>query len=118
MKGLIKYPEFEADMLRALDEGFHDRELTYSCADLYDVGLCDAHKLTEAIRCANHTLFCAGLNPQHYIKPIFVTNIENGETFHDWKMSQPGFLLVFLSANESNRRFNRYKIELINRLLD
>ncbi|WP_159518015.1 hypothetical protein [Sunxiuqinia indica] len=116
MKSLIKYPEIETDMLRALIEGLHDRELRYSCTDLYDAGLRDEHELAEAIRHANHTLFCAGLNPQHYIKPIFVTNIENGDTYHDWKMSQTGFLLVFLSANESNKLFNRYKIEIIDRL--
>ncbi|WP_339737547.1 hypothetical protein [uncultured Sunxiuqinia sp.] len=117
MKSLIKYPEIETDLIRRLIEGFHDQELHYSCADLYDAGLCDSSQLAEAIRYANQTLFRAGLNPQHYIKPIFVTNIENGETYRDWKMSQAGFLLVFLSAQESNRLFNRYKIELINRLL-
>ncbi len=117
MKSLIKYPEIETDMLLALIEGFHDRELKYSCADLYNAGLRDSLQLAEAVRYANQTLFRAVLNPQHYIKPIFVTNIENGETYHDWKMSQAGFLLVFLSAKESNRLFNRHKIELINRLL-
>ena len=117
MKSLIKYPETEDEMLQALIEGFHDRELHYSCTDLHNAGLFDDYELMEAIREANQSLFHAGLNPQHYIKPIFVTNIENGETYHDWKMSRTGFLLVFLSARESNRLFNRHKIELINRLL-
>ncbi|KOH45561.1 hypothetical protein [Sunxiuqinia dokdonensis] len=117
MKALIKYPEIDLDMLSRLIDGFHDRELRYSCADLYDAGLRDSHQLAEAIRCANQTLFRAGKNPQHFIKPIFVTTIENGETHSDWKMSPAGFLLVFLSAKESTRLFSQHKLELINRLL-
>ncbi|WP_299577113.1 hypothetical protein [uncultured Sunxiuqinia sp.] len=118
MKDLIHYPPNEVEWLNTLDELVHDRELKYRCTDLYKAGVEDETELLSAIRHANQSLFRSGLNPHHYIKPLFVTAVESGQTYHDWKMSAAGFLLVLFSANQSSRKFNRFKIALINRLLE
>ncbi|MGQ7869104.1 hypothetical protein [Sunxiuqinia sp. sy24] len=118
MKNLIHYPPNEVELLNTLNELMHDRELKYRCIDLCQAGIDDETELLSAIQHANQSLFRSGLNPHHYIKPLFVTALESGQTYHDWKMSEAGFLLVFFSANQSSRKFNRCKIALINRLLE
>ena len=117
MNSITRYPIDASEAINRFLDTVHDLEMTHTYRDLFLAGIDNGEVLYNAIQEAIRVLHLSGHNPEHHIKHIFLTDIQNGHTTHEWKMSRLGFTLTILSADGNSLRLNRTKIEIIRKLL-
>lgn len=110
---MVRYSYTEEDLFESFAEAIYDSELKYCCNDLYKTGIDDEADMSMAILKSMQVLGHAGLLPRHHFKHIFVTNINEGNIYSDWRMSKMAFLLVLMHANGNNPLLNKWKIEMV-----
>jgi hypothetical protein len=113
MADLVKYPIIEDELISYFTGALNARELKYSCDDLYNAGIENDFELGGAILKSIQVLKQAGLQPQHHFKHIYVTELDTGKTYNDWRISKMGFLLVLIHSTGSNQILNKWKIEMV-----
>lgn len=112
MMEIIKYPLSENEMNRLFEEAIYDSGLKYTCKNLFTAGVENEAELVMAIIKSIQVVRQSGLTPQHHFKHLFVTSIETGKTFNDWRMSRMGFLLVLMHSGGNSELVNRWKIKM------
>jgi hypothetical protein len=113
MKDIVKYPIVDDDFIDLLSEAMYDAELKYSCNDLFMAGIESEEEMGIAILKSIQVINQVGLVPQHHFKHLFVTSIETGKIYNNWRMSRMGFLLVLMHASGNNPLLNKWKIEMV-----
>lgn len=112
MDEILRYPIDESEVINMLEDAIFDADLKYTCKDLYAAGIETERELRVAILKSIQVIKQAGLSPQQHFKHLYVTNIETGKTFNDWRISKMGLLLVLMHASGNNQLLNKWKIEI------
>lgn len=112
MSEIDKYPFEDNSANNVFVDNILESELKYSCKDLYKAGIDNEAEMKNAILKGIQTIKQAGLIPQYHFKHIFVTSIETGKVYNDWRMSRIGFLLSIMNASGNNPTLNNMKIEI------
>lgn len=112
MMEILKYPLSENEIIGLFEEAMYDSSLKYTCKDLLTAGIENETELGLAIIKSIQVIRQSGLIPQHHFKHLFVTSIETGKTFNDWRMSRMGFLLVLMHSGGRNELVNKWKIKM------
>ena len=112
MMEIVKYPANEDDFINLFADAMHDAELRYTCHDLFVSGIDSEAEMGAAILKSIQVIKQVGLLPQHHFKHRFVTSIETGEVYNDWRISKMGFLLVLMHATGNSPLLNKWKIEM------
>ena len=90
---IVKYPLPINEIIRRFNDAVNDIELRYQTADLYRAGIETETDLNKALLKTVHTLRLANLDTTHYLKRIYITEIESGKTYLDWRMNKLAFFL-------------------------
>lgn len=110
---ITHYTSEENDFFDQFAETLVNSELTYGCMDLRKTGIIDEADMAIAISKSMQTLQQAGIFPHHHFRHIFVTNIQTGNTYNDWRMSKTGFLLVLMHSSCKSPTLTKWKIEMV-----
>jgi hypothetical protein len=113
MTAILKYPLTENELINRLSDKIHDLDLKYNCHDLYRAGIENETELKVAILKSIRVINQSGLAPQHHFKHIYITELDSGKTYSDWRMSRMGFLLTLIYSNANNHLINKWKIEIL-----
>ncbi len=113
MNKLIKYPVDEKDFFDQFREALYDTELTYNCHDLLVAGIDSEPEMRIAILKSIQLIKRAGLVPKQHFKHCFVTSVESGKIYNDWRISRMGFLLTLLHAADDNPLLDKWRIEIV-----
>ncbi len=111
---IIKYPIPINEIISRFNDAVHDIELRYKTSDLYLAGIETESDLNDAILKTIHTLRLADLDTTHFIKQIYVTDIESGKTSIDWRMNKMAFFFVILNAESQNNLIFQWKKKILN----
>jgi hypothetical protein len=117
MYALRKISWNEDEMLANLKDAILHSELKYTCRDFYGLGVDSLNEVEAAIQYSIQILLRADVSPQQHFRYVFLTDIESGKVFHNWEMSNLGFLLTLLNIQNKNPQFDRLKIEILNQFL-
>lgn len=90
---IIRYPLSVNEIISRFQEAANDVELRYRTTDLYRAGIETETDMSEALLKTVHTLRLANLDTTHYLKRIYITEIESGKTYLDWRMNKLAFSL-------------------------
>jgi hypothetical protein len=113
MADILKYPVYEDELISFFADAIHDNELKYNCKDLYYAGIENDNELGDAILKSIQVIKQAGLLPHHHFKHMYVTELDTGNTYNDWRISRMGFLLILMHATGNSPVLNKWKIEMI-----
>lgn len=111
---IIKYPLTINEIISRFQEAVNDIDLFHTTADLYKAGIETESDLNEALLKTIHILCLANLDTSHYLKRIYVTDIESGKTYLDWRMDKMIFSLVILNAEGQNSIILQWKKKILN----
>ncbi len=113
---VVKYPLPVNEIIDRFQEVLKDKDLVFRTSDLYKAGIENQDVLNEALLKTIHILRLANLNTSHYIKRIYVTDIENGNTYLDWRMNKMTFFFVILNAESQNPVIVKWKSKILDLL--
>jgi len=113
MADILKYPINEDEFFSFFADAVHEKELNYNCSDLYFAGVENDIELGAAILKSIQVLKQSGMLPQHHFKHIYVTELDTGKTYNDWRISKMGFMLVLMHATVNSPVLNKWKIEMV-----
>ncbi|MCO5259601.1 MAG: hypothetical protein M9916_05610 [Crocinitomicaceae bacterium] len=111
---IIKYPLPINEIINRFHEAVNDCELRYRTSDLYKAGFETEADLNEALLKTIHILRMANLDTTHYLKRIYVTEIESGKTYIDWRMNKLAFFFVILNSECQNSIILQWKKKILN----
>jgi hypothetical protein len=111
---LIKYPLTINEMISRFQDVVNDCELCYRKVDLYKAGVETEADLNEALLKTIRILRMANLDTTHYVKRIYVTEIESGRIHLDWKMNKLAFFFTILNTENQNPLILQWKKKIIN----
>jgi hypothetical protein len=111
---IIKYPLPINEIISRFQDIVNDSELCYRTVDLYKAGIETEADLNEALLKTIHMLSMANLDTTHFLKRIYVTEIESGKIYLDWKMNKLAFFFAILNAESQNPLILQWKKEIIN----
>jgi hypothetical protein len=110
---IVKYPLPIHEIISRFQEVVNDSELCYRTIDLYKAGVETEKDLNEALLKTIHILRVANLNTTQYLKRIYVTEIESGKTYLEWRMNKLAFFLAILNAESQNPIILKWKEKII-----
>lgn len=111
-----KYPLPIDEIISRFKEAVNDIELCYTISDLYRAGIETENDLNKALQKTIHILHLANLDTTHYIKKIYVTEIDSGKTYIDWRMNKISFFFVLLNSECQNSLILQWKKKILNML--
>jgi hypothetical protein len=114
---IIKYPLPFNEIISRFQEAVNDFELRYCTADLYRAGIETETDMNEALLKTVHTLRLANLDTNHYLKRIYITEIESGKVYLDWRMNKLVFFFVILNSECQNRIILHWKKKILNTII-
>jgi hypothetical protein len=113
---VVKYPLPIHEIINRFQEAVNDMQLCYRTNDLYKAGIETEADLNEALLKTIRILRIANLDSTHYLKKIYVTEIESGKIYPDWKMNKLAFFFAILNAESQNHLILQWKKKIINML--
>lgn len=114
---IIKYPLSVNEIISRFQEAANDVELRYRTTDLYRAGIETETDMNEALLKTVHTLRLANLDTTHYLKRIYITEIESGKTYLDWRMNKLAFFFVILNSECQNSIILHWKRKILNTII-
>jgi hypothetical protein len=110
---IIKYPLPINEIVSRFEDVVNDCALCYRTVDLYKAGVETEADLNEALLKTIQILHKANLDTALYLKRIYVTEIESGKIYLDWRMSKIAFFFTILNAESQNPLILRWKKKII-----
>lgn len=114
---IIRYPLSVNEIISRFQEAANDVELRYRTTDLYRAGIETETDMNEALLKTVHTLRLANLDTTHYLKRIYITEIESGKTYLDWRMNKLAFFFVILNSECQNSIILHWKKKILNTII-
>jgi hypothetical protein len=114
---IIRYPLSVNEIISRFQEAANDVELRYRTTDLYRAGIETETDMSEALLKTVHTLRLANLDTTHYLKRIYITEIESGKTYLDWRMNKLAFFFVILNSECQNSIILHWKKKILNTII-
>jgi len=111
---IVKYPLPINEIINRFQEAVNDCELRYRTSDLYKAGVETEADINEPLLKTIHILRMANLDTTHYLKRIYITEIESGKTYLDWRMSKIAFFFVILNSECQNSIILQWKKKILN----
>ncbi|MFQ3578646.1 MAG: hypothetical protein SNJ71_00720 [Bacteroidales bacterium] len=111
---IIKYPLPINEIISRFQEAVNDVDLCYRTSDLYRAGVETEAELNDALLKTIHILRLANLDTTRYLKRIYVTEIDSGKTYIDWRMNKISFFFVLLNAEGQNSIILQWKKKILN----
>jgi hypothetical protein len=113
---VIKFPLPGNDIISRFQELVNDCGLCYTTIDLYKAGVETEADLNEALLKTIHILHKANLDTTLYLKRIYVTEIETGRIYLDWRINKLAFFFTILNAESQNPLILQWKKKIISML--
>ncbi|MFN4122720.1 MAG: hypothetical protein ACK4GL_05370 [Flavobacteriales bacterium] len=110
---IINYPVPIHEIIGRFQEAMHEVELCYRTSDLYRAGIETEADLNEALRKTIYILRLANVDTTPYLKRIYITEIDSGKTYMDWKMNKITFFIVLLNAECQNSVILKWKKKIL-----
>lgn len=101
------------EIINRFQEAVCDFELCYRTSDLYRAGIESKTELNETLQKTIHILRLANLDTTQYLKRIYVTEIDSGKTYIDWRMNKISFFFVLLQAECQNPIILQWKKKIL-----
>lgn len=114
---IIRYPLSVNEIISRFQEAANDVELRYRTTDLYRAGIETETDMNEALLKTVHTLRLANLDTTQYLKRIYITEIESGKTYLDWRMNKLAFFFVILNSECQNSIILHWKKKILNTII-
>jgi hypothetical protein len=110
---LVRYPIPLNEILNRFQEAVYDNELKYRTADLLRAGVEGEADLNKALLKTTHMLRLANVDTSHFLKRIYITDIESGKTHFDWRMNKVVFYLTILNSESQNDIIFQWKAKIL-----
>lgn len=115
---IAKYPLPKNEIISRFQETIHDLDLKYTTADLFKAGIESQKDLNQAMLKTVHALHKSEIEITRYLKRIYITDIESGETHIDWKMNKLTFFFVILNSESQNATILQWKQKILEVLME
>ncbi|MFN3557488.1 MAG: hypothetical protein ACK4VN_16130 [Bacteroidales bacterium] len=113
MNYMVKHPIPEVEFISYFKEALYDASLKYRCDDLFRAGFDDDAQISEAVLKSIQLLKQLDIPPHHHFRNIYITELETGKTYKDWRMSKAGFLLTVMNCSRNNPALSKWKMEMV-----
>jgi hypothetical protein len=110
---ITKYPLPVNEIISRFQEAVNDVELCYGTTDLYRAGIESYTDIHEALLKSIHILHLANLDTTKFLKRIYITDIESGNTYSDWRMNKLTFFFVILNSECQNSIILQWKKKIL-----